>query len=134
MMPVAKGVGHLEDVAVDMLVLADGPVALEAGGGFGQGRVEVAPHHGLEDVGRPGGVGAGQERGDLVAVPVNPVTCGDSYKPGILAAQGSSGLCVSRCDYDPQSHSDDFGPCRLVPENAPEQVLHRRFVPAGATS
>ena len=31
------------------------------------------------------------------------VTCGDSYKVGILAAQGGSGLLVSPCAYDPQS-------------------------------
>jgi hypothetical protein len=57
---------------VDVAVLADvlGPVALQSGGGLGQGLVEVAPHHRLERLRRPGRVGAGQEPGDLVGVHV----------------------------------------------------------------
>ena len=45
--PVGERVGHVEDVEVDAVVLGDvgGPVALQAGGRFRQGLVEVGSHH-----------------------------------------------------------------------------------------
>ena len=35
---------------------------------------------------------------------------------------------------DPQSHSADFGPCRLVRESASEQDPHRPLLVGGMTS
>ena len=73
MMPVAEGVRHLEDVAVDGVVVADvrGEVPLEAVLRLGQRLVEMGLHHRPHRRLRPRvGIGGVQEVGDLVGVGV----------------------------------------------------------------